>query len=94
MVIKDRSLLKLFLKDLFTEKELLQFMRRFEGAYWLSLGTPYEQIREMTGLSPTIIARLSKRFIDKKGGFWQVMHKVYPKRAHHFSETNWVDRRD
>ena len=68
-------------------------MRRFEGAYWLSLGMPYEKIQETTGLSPTIIARLNKKFIDKKGGFSQVMRKIYPRGAVHFEKTEFVDRR-
>ena len=92
MVTRERKLLKLFISDLFTEKEISQFVRRFEGAYWLSLGMPYEKIQETTGLSPTIIARLNKKFIDKKGGFSQVMRKIYPRGAVHFEKTEFVDR--
>lgn len=87
MIIKERKLMKLFLRDLFTEKELNQFMRRFEAAYWLSMGTPYSQIQAVTGLSPNVIARVSDKFRDKKGGMWLVMVDIYPHKKPHFSET-------
>ena len=92
MVIRERALLKLFLSDLFTEKELAQFVKRFEGVYWLSLGMPYTRIQETTGLSPKIIARLSKGFINKRGGFWRVMMEIQPRTWNAYEAREWADR--
>ena len=92
MVIQERGLLKLFLSDLFTEKEIIQFTRRFTGVYWLSLGMPYARIQETTGLSSTIIARLNKSLTNKRGGFWRVMKELYPHGAAHFGNTEFISR--
>jgi len=78
MVIQERDLLKLFLSDLFTEKELTQLTRRLAGVCWLSLGMPYARIQETTGLSPKIIARLNRSLTNKTGGFWRVMEEIDP----------------
>ena len=92
MLIKSREQMKLFLTDFFTEKEILQLTNRFEAVYWLSLGTPYSQIQRITGLSPAVIARMSKKFIDKRGSFWSIMRDMYPKGAAHIAGLEYPNR--
>ncbi len=49
-----------FLRDLLTEKEILEFSRRFEVAKMLEKNMSYSVIEEKTGMSSTTIARISK----------------------------------
>ncbi len=49
-----------FLLDLMTEKEILEFSRRFEVAKMLDLGMSYSRIEKKTGMSSTTISRISK----------------------------------
>jgi len=55
---KDRVLD--FLLDLMTEKEMLEFSRRFEVAKMLDQGISYTRIERKTNMSSTTIARISK----------------------------------
>jgi TrpR-related protein YerC/YecD len=43
-----------------TEKEMLEFSRRFEVAKMLDQGISYARIEKKTGMSSTTIARISK----------------------------------
>ncbi len=49
-----------FLLDLMTEKEIIEFSRRFEVAKMLDLGMSYSRIEKKTGMSSTTIAKVSK----------------------------------
>lgn len=49
-----------FLQDLLTEKEILEFSRRFEVAEMLQNKKTYYEIEKETGMSSTTIARISK----------------------------------
>lgn len=49
-----------FLRDLLSEKEILEFSRRFEVALLLEKEVSYAQIEEKTKMSSTTIARISK----------------------------------
>ena len=49
-----------FLLDIMTEKEMLEFSRRFEVAKMLDEGISYARIEKKTGMSSTTIARVSK----------------------------------
>ena len=49
-----------FLLDLMTEKELLEFSRRFDVAKMLDEGISYSRIEKKTWMSSTTIARISK----------------------------------
>lgn len=49
-----------FLRDLLSEKEILEFSRRFEVAKLLADKIPYSQIEQTTWMSSTTIARISK----------------------------------
>jgi TrpR-related protein YerC/YecD len=49
-----------FILDLMTQKELLEFSRRFDVAKMLDLGVSYSRIEKKTAMSSTTIARISK----------------------------------
>ena len=49
-----------FLRDLLTEKEILEFSRRFEVAKMLEENISYSIIEKKTAMSSTTIARVSK----------------------------------
>ena len=49
-----------FLRDLLSEKEILEFSRRFEVAKMLEENISYTIIEEKTAMSSTTIARISK----------------------------------
>jgi len=49
-----------FLRDLLSEKEIIEFSRRFEVAKMLEEKISYTNIEEKTKMSSTTIARISK----------------------------------
>jgi len=58
-----------FLLDLMTEKEMLEFSRRFEVAKMLDDGISYSRIEKKTGMSSTTIARISKSLNSDNFGY-------------------------
>jgi TrpR-related protein YerC/YecD len=49
-----------FLRDLLSEKEIIEFSKRFEVAKMLDEKKSYKEIEEKTCMSSTTIARVSK----------------------------------
>ena len=58
-----------FLLDLMTEKEILEFARRFEVAKMLDEGISYARIEKKTAMSSTTIARISKALNSENFGY-------------------------
>lgn len=58
--LKDKKEIFDFLKDLLTEKEILEFSKRFEVAKMLENNISYLKIEEKTSMSSKTIARVSK----------------------------------
>jgi len=58
--IEDKTEVFNFLRDLLSEKEILEFSRRFEVAKMLEEKISYSKIEEKTSMSSTTIARISK----------------------------------
>lgn len=58
-----------FLRDLLSEKEILEFSRRFEVALLLSEKVSYSKIEEQTKMSSTTIARVSKFLKGNNDGY-------------------------
>lgn len=54
-----------FLSDLMTEKEMVEFSRRFEVAKMLDKDMSYSLIEKKTGMSSTTIAKISKALKSK-----------------------------
>lgn len=49
-----------FLRDLLSEKEIIEFSKRFETAKMLTENISYKEIEQKTKMSSTTIARISK----------------------------------
>lgn len=58
--INSKDMIFDFLRDLLTEKEILEFSRRFEVAKMLEENISYSVIEKKTNMSSTTIARISK----------------------------------
>ena len=73
---------KRFFRDLLTEKELQEFSKRLQAAKMLSENSTYTQIEEITGLSSTTIARISKWLNGRQGGY-KLMFDKLNQHSHH-----------
>ena len=71
---KDRILD--FLLDLMTEKEMLEFSRRFEVAKMLDQGISYARIEKKTSMSSTTIARISKALKWSDMGYMNALNII------------------
>ncbi len=58
--LDDKTDVYNFLRDLLSEKEIVEFSRRFEVALMLWDNISYTKIEEKTAMSSTTIARISK----------------------------------
>ncbi len=58
-----------FLRDMLSEKEIVEFSRRFQVAKMLSEGVSYAAIENETGMSSATIARVSKFLSGEFGGY-------------------------
>ena len=67
---------KKFLRDLMTEREIIEFGNRWKAARMLENGTPYTIIEKETGLSSTTVARVSKWLRQGKGGYRLVLNRL------------------
>jgi len=65
-----------FLLDLMTEKEILEFSRRFEVAKMIDLGMSYSRIEKKTWMSSTTIARVSKALNSENMGYRNALNIV------------------
>lgn len=66
-----------FLRDLLTETEITSLAKRIRAAELLSQGAMYSYIEEITGLSSTTVARVSKWLKGKERGYQTVFNKVH-----------------
>lgn len=73
--LKSAEEAKLFIRDLLTEQEIVEFGNRWKAAQMLYVKIPYSQIAKETGLSSTTIARVSKWLCKGKGGYRLVLER-------------------
>jgi TrpR-related protein YerC/YecD len=66
-----------FLRDLMTEREILDFAKRFETAELLSQKVSYSEIEKKTGFSSTTVARVSKWLNSGEGGYKAIISKLH-----------------
>lgn len=76
VVIDDVQTLQNFLRDVMTEKELIEISSRLEAASMLQAGKKYAEIIEKTKLSSRTVARISDWMQNGCGGYAAVL-------AHH-----------
>lgn len=67
--LEDASEAQKFLRDLMTDKELIEFGKRWKVARMLSEGVTYVEIEKSTGMSSTTIARIHKWVKEGEGGY-------------------------
>ena len=75
--LKTSDEAKRFLRDLMTEKELIEFSKRLQTAEMLTAKTPYSVIEQKTGLSSTTVARVSKWLNGKEGGYKTIISRLH-----------------
>lgn len=83
--IKSKSEAKSFLRDLMTKPEIEEFGKRLEAARLLSSNTKYTKIIELTGLSSTTVARISKWLNGSLGGYKLILSRL--SNMHHHNPT-------
>ncbi len=76
MSLESRDEAERFLRDLMTEGEITEFAKRLEAARLLSRDTQYVSIIELTGLSSTTIARISKWLKGSLGGYRLILSRL------------------
>jgi len=78
--IDTPELMKSFLRDIMTEKEITEFSKRLKAAKMLIASATYTDVAQATGLSSRTIARISDWIKQGNGGYGQVIANL---QAHH-----------
>lgn len=73
--LKNLNEARKFFRDLFTEKEILEFGQRWRVAKMLNDNVPYNKIEQETGMSSTTIARIHKWLKKGMGGYKLMIKK-------------------
>ncbi len=81
---KNPDTLRIFIDDLLTKSEIKLCVTRLHAVNLIILGMPYTSIVQLTGLSSTTIARISKQICNKKGGYYNTIQKMYPHGIRYF----------
>jgi len=68
-----------FFRDLLTEKEILEFSKRWKVARMLNQKIPYTKIESETGLSSTTIARVHSWLKRGMGGYRLMLKRLKKK---------------
>ena len=77
--IDTAELMQDFLRDVMTEKEIVEISARLEAAKMLSEGKRYTEIIQVTKLSSRTVARISDWMQNGQGGYATALELV----AHH-----------
>ncbi|MNP95826.1 Trp repressor protein [compost metagenome] len=67
--IDDEKTMRDFLRDVMTEKEIIEIAARLEAARMLRAGETYTKIIQQTKLSSRTIARISEWLQNGQGGY-------------------------
>ena len=71
--ITDETGIQNFLRDVMTEKEIIEMSARLQAATMLSQGKKYSEIIATTKLSSRTVARISNWLKNGTGGYRQVI---------------------
>lgn len=74
--LKDLDEARRFLRDLLTEKEIIEFAARWKVARMLARKVSYTEIEKETGMSSTTIARIHKWLKRGMGGYRLMLERV------------------
>lgn len=75
--IQDNLTMQNFLRDVMTEKEIIEISARFEAAKMLSEGKKYTEIVTATKLSSRTVARISEWLQNGCNGYQAVLKTVH-----------------
>lgn len=67
--VDDARIMQNFLRDVMTEKEIIEISARLQAAYMLQQGKKYTEIIETTKLSSRTVARISDWMQNGCGGY-------------------------
>jgi len=81
VAISDKPTMQNFLRDVMTEKEIIEISARFEAAHMLTEGKKYTEIVAKTKLSSRTVARISEWLQNGCDGYQAAIQTV----SHHHS---------
>lgn len=84
LALETESEARRFLRDLMTEKEIVEFSKRLQAAEMLTQQVPYTEIVRQTGLSSTTVARVARWLRGRGRGYQAILAKL-----HHHNTTSW-----
>lgn len=71
-----------FLRDLMTEKEIIEISSRLEAARMLKEGKKYTEIIDVTKLSSRTVARISEWLKNGENGYEKVINNITVDHSH------------
>lgn len=77
LVIPDKLTMQNFLRDVMTEKEIIEISARLEAAKMLTEGKKYTEIVTATKLSSRTVARISEWLQNGCNGYQEVLKTVH-----------------
>jgi TrpR-related protein YerC/YecD len=80
--ISDRSIMQNFLRDVMTEKEIIEISARFEAARMLTEGKKYTEIVATTKLSSRTVARISEWLQNGCNGYQAAFKAINHHHSH------------
>lgn len=80
--ISDVKMMQNFLRDVMTEKEIIEISSRLEAAKMLQQGKKYTEIIEKTKLSSRTVARISDWMQNGEGGYEAALKIASTHRGH------------
>ncbi|HTE21768.1 MAG TPA: Trp family transcriptional regulator [Candidatus Limnocylindria bacterium] len=80
--ISDLPDMQAFLRDVMTEKEIIEISSRLEAARLLNEGTKYMDVIRQTKLSSRTVARISEWMQGGTGGYAKALQLLKPHTAH------------
>lgn len=80
--IDDAQLMQNFLRDVMTEKEIIEISARFEAARMLANGKKYTEIIEKTKLSSRTVARISEWMRNGSSGYQAAIKAISDHHVH------------
>ncbi|MFZ2975658.1 MAG: YerC/YecD family TrpR-related protein [Candidatus Moraniibacteriota bacterium] len=86
LALESKKEAKMFLRDLLTEKEILELGNRWKAVQMLDQKKTYSEIEKETGLSSTTVARISKWFQEGTGGYGLILNRI--SKNHHKTSSS------
>ena len=81
-LINNSDTMQKFLRDVMTEKEIIEISSRLEAARMLQLGTNYAKIIKQTKLSSRTVARISDWVKKDNNGYTAAISKISTHQKH------------